>query len=128
MPSREALLEAAVVGLAWALIEDDTDVSDRGVSPEHYAERVEDARRMLPGLIGVSDEMVEAGARASAIYQDYDGCFERLDAWAALEQWERDAHPEEEPTGDAEDAQWWRDRVRVALTAALTDRENGDDS
>lgn len=51
MPSRESLLEAAVVGLAWALIEDDTDVSDRGVSPEHYRERVEDARRMLPGLV-----------------------------------------------------------------------------
>lgn len=48
---RARLIEAAVQGVAWALIEDDTDTSDRGVSEEHYAERVADARRMLPALI-----------------------------------------------------------------------------
>lgn len=48
---RERLLEAAVQGVAWALIEGDTDTSDRGVSPEHYQERVMDARRILPELL-----------------------------------------------------------------------------
>lgn len=47
---RQRLIEAAVQGVAWALIENDADTSDRGVSEEHYRERVADARRILPGL------------------------------------------------------------------------------
>lgn len=64
-------------------------------------------------------DAVERGARAAAILGDYDGCFERIDEWNALEQWERDAHPENEPTTDYEDADFWRDRVRAALRAAF---------
>ena len=66
----------------------------------------------------ITDEMLERGARAAAILGDYDGCFERIDAWDALEQWERDAQPQEAPVLDIEDAEFWRTRVRAALEAA----------
>lgn len=61
---RARLLEAAVQGVAWALINDDTDTSDRGVSEEHYAERVADARRMLPDLIEREPVVVDDAMRA----------------------------------------------------------------
>ena len=51
-PAREgALLAAAVQGVAWALIEDETDTSDRGVSDEHYRDAVRRAQEILPTLL-----------------------------------------------------------------------------
>lgn len=66
-----------------------------------------------------SDEAVERAARAAAILGDYDGCFERIDEWNALQQWERDAHPDEEPLTEREDAEFWTSRSRVAILAAV---------
>lgn len=43
---REALIEQAT----WALIDYDTDVTDRGVRDEHYRERRADVERVLPIL------------------------------------------------------------------------------
>lgn len=55
---RQRLLEAAVQGVAWALIENDTDTSDRGVSQDHYKARVADARRLLPELVKERPECI----------------------------------------------------------------------
>jgi hypothetical protein len=52
-----------------------------------------------------------------AIFGDYDGCFERIDEWNACDEWDRQAHPENEPRSDYEDAEWWRARARAALSA-----------
>ena len=46
-----ALLAAAVQGVAWALIEYETDTSDRGVSDEHYRDAVQRAQAILPTLL-----------------------------------------------------------------------------
>jgi hypothetical protein len=63
---------------------------------------------------------VEAGARAAAIHDEYDGCFERLDAWDAASVEERElGHVEEPLSDDLEQAAWWRDRIAAALAAAL---------
>lgn len=48
---RSKLLEVAVQAIAWALIENDTDTSDRGVTKEHYDARIADARRLLPMVV-----------------------------------------------------------------------------
>ena len=54
-------------------------------------------------------------ARVIALTDDYDGCFERIDDWEALEQWERDAHPDEEPISEREDAKFWLRRAESVL-------------
>lgn len=46
-----ALLAAAVQGVAWALIEYETDTADRGVSEEHYRDAVQRAQNILPTLL-----------------------------------------------------------------------------
>lgn len=51
---RTRLIEAAVQGIAWALIDGETDVADRGVSEEHYRESVAEARALLPQLVAQS--------------------------------------------------------------------------
>ena len=56
-------------------------------------------------------------AKAQAIHGDYDGCFERIDEWWALEQWDREAHPQEFPDTDYEDAAAWVIRARAGLAA-----------
>lgn len=48
---RGRLLGAAVQGVAWALIESETDTSDRGVSDEHYRDAVRRAEQILPTLM-----------------------------------------------------------------------------
>jgi hypothetical protein len=52
-----------------------------------------------------SDEVREAVARAMAIHDDYDGCFERLDG----------TDDEEPMSTDQEDADWWCERSTAAL-------------
>lgn len=61
---------------------------------------------------------IEAAARAMAILDDHDGCFLEVDAWHALEEWEREAHPESYPGSDIEDCAYWLEKARAALEAA----------
>lgn len=64
------------------------------------------------------EEIVEKVAKAMAIYGDYDGCFERLEEWAAATDEQRELGEVEEPMDtDAEDAEWWRKRARAGLDA-----------
>ncbi|WP_285462967.1 hypothetical protein [Agromyces sp. NBRC 114283] len=61
---------------------------------------------------------MEKVAKAMAIYGDYDGCFERLEEWAAATDEQRDLGEVEEPMdSDVEDAEWWRRRARAGLDA-----------
>ncbi len=63
---REALIEQAT----WALIEWDTDTSDRGVRDEHYRERRADVERIFPILARnrhrgpITDEIIQRACRA----------------------------------------------------------------
>jgi hypothetical protein len=52
---RETLIDQAT----WALIEYDTDVSDRGVRDEHYRDRRADVERVFPILFRRSEVPVE---------------------------------------------------------------------
>lgn len=69
-----------------------------------------------------SDALVDRMAEAAALYEDHDGCFERIRDWEALEEWEREAHPDNHPGSDYEDAAVWRGRIRAAWDAAHPDR------
>lgn len=65
----------------------------------------------------VTDEAVEAAARAMALVDNDDGCFERLDLWNATapeDRWQI----EEPQSYDEEATHWWRKRARAALAAA----------
>lgn len=55
---RGRLLAAAVQGVAWALIEYETDTSDRGVSEDHYLDAVRRAEAILSDLMPRSSERV----------------------------------------------------------------------
>lgn len=58
----------------------------------------------------------EEVARALALVGDYDGCFERLDAWAAASSEARECGDVEEPMStDGEDAEWWLKRADAVL-------------
>ncbi len=61
----------------------------------------------------------EKTARTLAMVDDYDGCFERVDQWNALEQWERDAYPDEEPHSDREDCEFWLRRADALFTEGI---------
>jgi len=60
--------------------------------------------------VSAADEVVEVGARAAALFGDYDGCFERLDG--------TDPDGEEPMSTDREDADFWLTRTHAALRAA----------
>jgi len=49
---------------------------------------------------------------------DEDHCFKLFDEWLALEQWERDAQPDEDPArgGALEDCEYWRHKAFAALS------------
>lgn len=66
----------------------------------------------------IGDPRIEAAARAWAIHDETDGCFERVDAWGVLEDWEREAYPDEYPGSDYEDCANYRERAASALAAA----------
>lgn len=53
---RGRLLAAAVQGVAWALIEEETDTSDRGVSEDHYRDAVRRAEAIFPVLVPSSSD------------------------------------------------------------------------
>lgn len=65
-----------------------------------------------------TDPRIDAAARAWAIHREHDGCFERVDAWEALEDWEREAHPDEYPESDYEDRDTYLSFATAALAAA----------
>ena len=70
----------------------------------------------------------EAVARALALVGDYDGCFERLDAWAAASSEARECGDVEEPMStDGEDAEWWLKRADAVLSL-LPGRSEVDDA
>ena len=48
---RIELLGAALHAIAWQLVEEETDTSDRGVSEEHYRDALERAKTILPTLM-----------------------------------------------------------------------------
>lgn len=71
----------------------------------------------------------EAIARKLALVDDENGCFERVDEWEALEQWERDAQPQEEPMSDREDCEYWlrrADAVMPLVAAAVVAQREQD--
>lgn len=79
------------------------------------------AQTPAPIPADVLDAAVEVAARAAAMHEDYDGCFERVDAWAALSEEEKSYTEQGNVVADSdyEDCEWWRARERAALTAAL---------
>lgn len=66
----------------------------------------------------ISKEALDRAARAAAARDDYDGCFDRIDEWEAQSDWEKDAYPDEYPSMDYEDREFWRKHIRAALEAA----------
>lgn len=78
--------------------------------------------RMRQALAVVRDHLPvkpsrEEVARALALVGDYDGCFERLDAWAAASSEARECGDVEEPmSADGEDAEWWLKRADAVLS------------
>lgn len=68
--------------------------------------------------VELTPEATEAAARALAHTFGADDCFERVDEWEALEDWEREAHPDERPGFDYEDCSNYRRSATAALTAA----------
>lgn len=78
---------------------------------------LEAAEAELTRRASVTDEAVEAAARAMALVDNDDGCFERLDLWNATAP--KDRWQIEEPQSyDEEATHWWRKRARAALAAA----------
>jgi len=62
-------------------------------------------------MLDVRDRLAQAMAERN----DYDHCFRRVADWEALPDWEREAHPDENPMGDREDCDWWRGHADAAL-------------
>lgn len=79
-----------------------------GVSAVGYRVAVERGYELGAARVTPTREQI---ARKLAMTDDYDGCFERIDAWESLEQWERDAQPQDEPATDREDAEFWLRRA-----------------
>lgn len=56
-------------------------------------------------------------AKVMALTDDYDGCFERIEAWEAATQQERDCGKVEEPlSSDQEDCEFWLRRARAVIS------------
>ena len=52
-----------------------------------------------------------------ALVGDYDGCHQRVRDWEAEPDWEKEAHPNEEPFTDREDAENWNARADALILA-----------
>lgn len=63
-------------------------------------------------------ERLEATARALALDNGEKGCFETVDAWEALEPWEREADPYDYPSDDYADCVYYREQATIALAAS----------
>lgn len=70
-------------------------------------------------MADLENELIEKAARAAAIFEGYDGCFEVVDEWEALSDDEKRASAEDEPIGPREDCDWWRARMRAGLEALV---------
>lgn len=67
-------------------------------------------------MTGLTHEaLVEAIARAIAIEGDEDDCFDRVDEWHALADWERG----DEPLSDMEDCDYHRRKAVAAVSGGL---------
>lgn len=76
---RIELLGAALHAIAWQLVEDETDTSDRGVSEEHYRDALERAKTILPTLMpGVVAEEPEWQFSYVEKWADDSGVYERV--------------------------------------------------
>jgi hypothetical protein len=84
---------------------------------DEAADALEAAEAELTRRDTVTDEAVEAAARAMALVDEDDGCFERLDLWNATAPGDR-WQVEEPQSYDEEATVWWRKRARAALAAA----------
>lgn len=72
----------------------------------------------------MSDDVIEQAARVMAMVGDYDGYFERLDAWAAATDEERETGELEEPLSyDQGDAEFWLSRAQALADAGLLPTE-----
>ena len=77
-----------------------------GVTFDHEAKAPEEHKPAAARL---------ALGEALAMTDRYDGCHERVREWEALPGWEREAHPENYPASDIEDAEWWNRRADSAM-------------
>lgn len=57
----------------------------------------------------------ETIARTLAATDDENDCFDEVDAWNALEEWEREAHPDDEPMMEREDCEYYLRRADAVL-------------
>lgn len=88
------LLGSAVEGVAWALIEYETDTSDRGVSEEHYRDALKRARELLPTLVhpaSVVSEEPDVTALRAARAETWDEAIATVFAWWITPEGERPA-------------------------------------
>lgn len=66
------------------------------------------------------EHAIEQAARVLALTDDYDGCFERIDAWTAATAEQRECGDVEEPmSSDDEDCEFWRRRARALADTGL---------
>lgn len=113
--------------VAFTLTGDGVLTMGAGITPTEAAQGlIRGLGEMLPPATPIvlgpqsGRDPVEAGARAAAIHDQYDGCFERLDAWEAASPEDRElGHVEEPLSDDLEQATWWRERIAAAFLAAL---------
>src|SRR5690242_14055233 len=97
----------------------DTDEwSEIGSDEREYFECQARAAVSASDAVTFSSKAILRAAEAAAMTDDYDGCFERVRAWEATEQWEKDAYPMEYPFNDYEDCAVWLKRTR-SIVAAL---------
>lgn len=61
-----------------------------------------------------SEEDIWRAAEAMALVDEYDGCFETVREYEALEDWEQEAYGY--PSGAYEDCDWWMKRAREAAS------------
>lgn len=105
---------------AWAKAEPDHGVTKHPAS--YVASFVDMAKAALAAdLLTIpkpDDDAIERAARALALVDDYDGCFERIDEWERTpveDQWEI----EEPGSDDYESAEDWRKKARTLAAAGL---------
>lgn len=65
--------------------------------------------------IRISGRTLLRAAEAAAFVDDYDGCFERVREWEAMEPWDKER---EYPSDDLESCAWWIKRTRAVFAAA----------
>ena len=107
--------------LQSALAESDADERDPNGGSGWDVEV--DARTVLRLLDGEALEAVTVPTKSEreelgevlALVGDEDGCHQRVRDWEAQEEWEREAQPQEEPTVDREDAEYWNKHADAAL-------------